>query len=109
MDFQPAILAAIGDTESLLARAQDALAWARSEQVRVVYVRVAFTPHATPNPNQTQTVHVGTRRLADEGSRGTSRTVLADWPAQGQFGASNQARQGGGCASTALRLIRGAH
>jgi nicotinamidase-related amidase len=44
MDFQPAILASIGDSETLLARAQVALSWARSERVRVVYVRVAFTP-----------------------------------------------------------------
>jgi nicotinamidase-related amidase len=44
MDFQPAILAGIADTDILLDRAHAALAWARSEKVRVVYVRVAFAP-----------------------------------------------------------------
>ncbi len=43
MDFQPAILASLGDAEELLAHAHAALEWARSENVRVVYVRVAFT------------------------------------------------------------------
>jgi nicotinamidase-related amidase len=44
MDLQPAILASLGETEQLLAHAHAALEWARSEKVRVVYVRVAFTP-----------------------------------------------------------------
>ena len=43
MDFQPAILASIPDSEGLLARAHDALSWARSEKIQVGYVRVAFT------------------------------------------------------------------
>jgi nicotinamidase-related amidase len=43
MDFQPAILAAVPDPDTLLARAQAALSWARSEKARVCYVRVAFT------------------------------------------------------------------
>jgi nicotinamidase-related amidase len=43
MDFQPAILAAIGDTDTLLNRAHAAQSWARSERVQIVYVRVAFT------------------------------------------------------------------
>ena len=43
MDFQPAILASVPATETLLARTQAALAWARSEKVQVCYVRVAFT------------------------------------------------------------------
>ncbi len=68
-DFQPAILAAIGDTERLLARAQDALAWARSEQVRVVYVRVAFTPEdfeAVPTHNKAFAAVAENRFLADD-------------------------------------------
>src|SRR4029077_3578126 len=43
MDFQPAILAAIGDTDTLLNRAHAAQSWARSERVQIVYVRIAFT------------------------------------------------------------------
>ena len=68
MDFQPAILAAIGDTDSLLARAQDALAWARSEQIRVVYVRVAFTPEdfeAIPTHNKAFAAVAANKLLAD--------------------------------------------
>jgi nicotinamidase-related amidase len=68
MDLQPAVLAAIGDTESLLARAQDALAWARSAQVRVVYVRVAFTTEdfeAIPTHNKAFTAVAEHRLLAD--------------------------------------------
>jgi nicotinamidase-related amidase len=42
MDFQPAILAAVPDPDTLLARAATALSWARSEGVQVCYVRVAF-------------------------------------------------------------------
>ena len=43
MDFQPAILAATGDADTLLKRAHAAQSWARSERVQIVYVRVAFT------------------------------------------------------------------
>jgi nicotinamidase-related amidase len=43
MDFQPAILASIAESEGLLARARAALSWARSEKIQVCYVRVAFT------------------------------------------------------------------
>ena len=43
MDFQPAVLAVVGEPEALLARAATALAWARSNKVQVCYVRVAFT------------------------------------------------------------------
>ena len=43
MDFQPAILASIAESEGLLARTRDALSWARSEKIQVCYVRVAFT------------------------------------------------------------------
>ncbi|HEX3962525.1 MAG TPA: cysteine hydrolase [Trebonia sp.] len=43
MDFEPAVLAAVPDPDTLLARTQAALSWARSQQVQVCYVRVAFT------------------------------------------------------------------
>ncbi|MFJ4782045.1 cysteine hydrolase family protein [Streptomyces sp. NPDC088794] len=43
MDFQPAILAAVPDGELALSRAHAALSWARSNDVQVAHVRVAFT------------------------------------------------------------------
>ena len=43
MDFQPAILASVPDADTLLARTTAALSWARSANVQVCYVRVAFT------------------------------------------------------------------
>ncbi|MEU9625144.1 cysteine hydrolase [Streptomyces sp. NPDC048155] len=43
MDFQPAALGAVPDPESVLARASEALAWARSHGTHVVFVRVALT------------------------------------------------------------------
>jgi nicotinamidase-related amidase len=43
MDFQPAVLPRLADPETLLARASDALTWARKNQVQVCFVRVAFT------------------------------------------------------------------
>ncbi|MFJ1588294.1 MFS transporter [Streptomyces sp. NPDC088197] len=55
MDFQPAVLAAVPDGEAVLARAQQALAWARSLDIRVVHVRVAFAPEdfaAVPDRNK---------------------------------------------------------
>lgn len=55
MDFQPAILAAVPGGEDVLARAQQALSWARSHDIRVVYVRVAFGPAdfaAVPDHNK---------------------------------------------------------
>jgi nicotinamidase-related amidase len=73
MDFQPAILASIGDSETLLARAQVALSWARSERVRVVYVRVAFTPDdfaAIPTHNKTFAA-VAEHKLLADGSPGS--------------------------------------
>jgi nicotinamidase-related amidase len=68
MDFQPAILAAVGDTETLLDRAHAALSWARSEKVHVVYVRVAFAPDdfaAVPIHNKTFTTVAQNNFLAD--------------------------------------------
>jgi nicotinamidase-related amidase len=73
MDFQPAILASIGDSETLLARAQVALSWARSERVRVVYVRVAFTPDdfaAIPTHNKAFAA-VAEHKLLADGSPGS--------------------------------------
>ena len=42
--FQVPFLAGIADTARLLARAHAALSWARSENVSVVYARIAFSP-----------------------------------------------------------------
>ncbi|MFD8817548.1 cysteine hydrolase family protein [Streptomyces sp. NPDC059627] len=44
MDFQPAVLAAVADPDQALSRAHAALSWARSHDVQVVHVRVAFAP-----------------------------------------------------------------
>jgi nicotinamidase-related amidase len=43
MDFQSAMLASIDKPEDLLARTRAVLSWARSENIQVCYVRVAFT------------------------------------------------------------------
>ncbi|MFE4331598.1 cysteine hydrolase family protein [Streptomyces sp. NPDC056831] len=43
MDFQPAVLGAVTEPESVLARAGEALAWARAHGAQVVFVRVALT------------------------------------------------------------------
>jgi nicotinamidase-related amidase len=43
MDFQNGIVQTISDPEPLLARAEQAIAWARGHDVQVGYVRVAFT------------------------------------------------------------------
>jgi nicotinamidase-related amidase len=68
MDFQPPMLAGVPDAETLLARARAALAWARSEQVRVVYVHVAFAPEdfdAVPTHNKAFAAVAQNRFLAD--------------------------------------------
>jgi nicotinamidase-related amidase len=68
MDFQPAILAGISDKETLLARAHAALSWARSTNVQVVHVRVAFTPDdftAIPIHNKAFTAVASNKFLAD--------------------------------------------
>jgi nicotinamidase-related amidase len=75
MDFQPFILNSIGDTEELLSRAHAALAWSRAENVRVVYVRVAFTAEdytTIPAHNKTFTAVAEHRILAD----GTPETAI---------------------------------
>ncbi|MCX5555582.1 cysteine hydrolase family protein [Streptomyces sp. NBC_00038] len=43
MDFQPAVLAVVPDADQVLSRAHAALSWARSHDVQVAFVRVAFT------------------------------------------------------------------
>ena len=43
MDFQNAILGSLPDAEPVLEHARQALAWARENEIRVVFVRVAFT------------------------------------------------------------------
>jgi nicotinamidase-related amidase len=68
MDFQPAILASIADTATLLERVQEALAWARSANVRVAHVRVAFTPEdfaAVPTHNKAFSAVAHNKLLAD--------------------------------------------
>jgi nicotinamidase-related amidase len=68
MDFQPPMLAGVPDAETLLARARAALAWARSEQVRVVYVHVAFAPEdfdAVPIHNKAFAAVAQNKFLAD--------------------------------------------
>jgi len=65
MDFQPGGLGMFPDAETLLARAGDALAWARKTQVEVCFVRVAFTEQdhqAIPTHNKTF-APVGQHRL----------------------------------------------
>jgi nicotinamidase-related amidase len=68
MDFQPAILASLGDTSMLLDRAHAALAWAREHDVLVVYVRVAFAPedfNAVPTHNKAFATVAQNRYLLD--------------------------------------------
>ncbi len=75
MDFQPAILASLGDAEELLAHAHAALEWARSENVRVVYVRVAFTAEdytMIPTHNAVFAAAAANKMLAD----GTPETAI---------------------------------
>ena len=44
MDYQNAMVSSLPEAEQILDRAQQALAWARKNDVQVVYVRVAFAP-----------------------------------------------------------------
>jgi nicotinamidase-related amidase len=65
MDFQPGALGRFPDAGTLLTRVGEALAWARKAQVRVCFVRVAFTEHdhaAIPGRNKTF-APVGQHRL----------------------------------------------
>jgi nicotinamidase-related amidase len=62
------MLDGVPDAETLLARARAALAWARSEHVRVVYVRVAFAPEdfdAVPAHNRAFAAVAQNKFLAD--------------------------------------------
>ena len=43
MDFQPGALATLADSETPLARANQALAWARKTHIQACFVRVGFT------------------------------------------------------------------
>jgi nicotinamidase-related amidase len=68
MDFQAPMLSSVPDPETLLARAGAALAWARSEQVRVAHVRVAFAPEdfdAIPAHNKVFAAAAEHKFLAD--------------------------------------------
>ncbi|MGW4909088.1 cysteine hydrolase family protein [Streptomyces sp. NPDC004270] len=68
MDFQPAVLAAVPDPDQALSRAHAALSWARSNDVQVVHVRVAFTPEdfaAVPELNKSFTPVAQSGFLAD--------------------------------------------
>ncbi|MDH6710586.1 nicotinamidase-related amidase [Kitasatospora sp. MAA19] len=68
MDFQPAVLAVVPDPEGLLARAGEALAWARVHGAQVVFVRVALTEAdaaAVPARNKTFAQAAAAGYLAD--------------------------------------------
>ncbi|MEY9873243.1 nicotinamidase-related amidase [Streptacidiphilus sp. MAP12-33] len=77
MDFQPAVLAAVPGSADVLARATEALDWARTHDVRVVFVRVALTPAdaaAVPDRNKTFAQAAQAGWLED----GTPATALHD-------------------------------
>ncbi|MFJ6573400.1 cysteine hydrolase family protein [Streptomyces sp. NPDC091292] len=74
MDFQPAALAAVPDPEGVLARAGEALAWARVHGTHVVFVRVALADAdaaSVPAHNKTFSEVAAAGYLAD-GSPGTA-------------------------------------
>ncbi|MEV7780643.1 cysteine hydrolase [Kitasatospora sp. NPDC088351] len=75
MDFQPLVLGAVPDPEGVLARAGEALAWARTHGVQVVFVRVALTEEdaaAVPARNKTFAQVAAAGSLTD----GTSTTAV---------------------------------
>jgi nicotinamidase-related amidase len=84
MDFQPMVLASINDPDALLDRAHAALAWARSENVRVVYVRVAFTPedYTTIPTHNKAFAAVATNKLLADGSPGSEIDAEKVFPHQ---------------------------
>ncbi|MFF3574558.1 cysteine hydrolase family protein [Nocardia jiangxiensis] len=56
MDYQPAALATVPDSDGVVERAQTALEWARERGIKVVFVRVAFAPEdydAIPHHHKT--------------------------------------------------------
>lgn len=68
MDYQPAILGNCANPADLLLRAADAIAQARSAGIKVVYIRVAFTPQdyaAVPTHNKAFAALSGGGFLAD--------------------------------------------
>ncbi|MEZ0092286.1 cysteine hydrolase family protein [Streptacidiphilus sp. EB129] len=74
MDFQPVVLGAVPDPEGVLARAGEALAWARAHGAHVVFVRVALADAdvaAIPAHNKTFAQVAATGYLA-EGSPATA-------------------------------------
>ncbi|SFG53431.1 MFS transporter [Streptomyces mirabilis] len=75
MDFQPVVLGAVPDPQGVLARAGEALAWARAHGVHVVFVRVALGEKdaaAVPAHNKTFSQAVAAGYLTD----GTAATAV---------------------------------
>ncbi len=75
MDFQPVVLGAVPDPEGVLARAGEALAWARAHGAHVVFVRVALAEKdavAVPAHNKTFSQAVAAGYLTD----GTAATAV---------------------------------
>lgn len=68
MDFQPTVLSTLDDPAALLDRARAALEWARTRQIQVVWVRVAFTPDdyaAVPSDSKAFAAVASNNVLAD--------------------------------------------
>ncbi|MFF1746610.1 MFS transporter [Streptomyces mirabilis] len=75
MDFQPVVLGAVPDPQGVLARAGEALAWARAHGAHVVFVRVALAEKdaaAVPAHNKTFSQAVAAGYLTD----GTAATAV---------------------------------
>ncbi|QDN82166.1 MFS transporter [Streptomyces sp. S1A1-7] len=75
MDFQPVVLGAVPDPQGVLARAGEALAWARTHGAHVVFVRVALADKdaaAVPAHNKTFSQAVAAGYLTD----GTAATAV---------------------------------
>ncbi|MFI9103036.1 MFS transporter [Streptomyces fildesensis] len=75
MDFQPVTLGAVPDSEGVLARAGEALAWARAHGTQVVFVRVALAAAdaaAVPAHNKTFSQVAAAGYLTD----GTAATAV---------------------------------
>ncbi|MFG2854188.1 cysteine hydrolase family protein [Streptomyces mirabilis] len=75
MDFQPVVLGAVPDPQGVLARAGEALDWARAHGAHVVFVRVALTDKdaaAVPAHNKTFSQAAAAGYLTD----GTAATAV---------------------------------
>jgi nicotinamidase-related amidase len=75
MDFQPVVLGAVLDPQGVLARAGEALAWARAHGAHVVFVRVALAQEdaaAVPAHNKTFSQAAAAGYLTD----GTAATAV---------------------------------